>query len=603
MSGRVLLGLVAALALGYTTDAAGADERAAPLSVPTDPLPSPEGLAGVDFAARVDAAATAFRARGYGDLPVLARALLGSDERGVDPRLAERATALAPASPGVAYEVARRLRRPLEGVRALGLVPGSFPAVVWMLAWGGAALGLGMLAAAGLLAALVFARTATLHGHALAHGLGARQPTAWPGVIAGVTALAALPLFGVGPAVVLAASAALGMTRLSLGEAAAVGALVTGAGLLLGEPLVDWARVASHPAHAPELMAAWRVERGPPLPGDFDELERALARAPDDLVRLALATAAKRAGDLARAEALSTSLSPGAAAPLRARAANFVGVAALARGDAPEAIAAFDRARRDEGSAAVLYNLSQAHGRALHLADQSSLFAAARSLDPDLVRRQTAHASLDIHEYLAESPIPVGAYLRRALAPAPEAEALALAVRRALLGPVLPDGGWLALPGLALLGLVLRRSGITRCPRCLRVACERCSGPAQGDECVRCARLFDPTVTIDARVRREQIDRDRRAQRWLARALGLVGAVLPGAAAILQGRVLRGSLALLVAGIAAAAWLAAPHAPAPAEVGRLAREAPASIAALLAAPLWLGAVAGSLRRAARGGAR
>jgi hypothetical protein len=601
--GRVLLGLVAALALGDPSASAAADERAAPLEVPTAPLPAPESLAGGDVAARVDAAAAAFRSRGYAELPVLARALLDADARGADASLAERATALAPTTPAIAYEVAWRFRRPLEGLRSLWLLSGSFPALVWLLTWGGVALGLGVLASAAAVAVLAFARTATLHGHALAHRLGERAPRAWPGALAWLSVLAALPLLDLGPAVVVAVAGSVSMTRLRVREAATVGTLIALVGLLLSKPLDEWARLASLPAHAPQLAAAWRVERGQPLPRDLRQLESAQSQARDDLVTLALATAAKRAGDLARTDELAASLGAGTPPALRARAANLLGISALARGDTRAAIDAFERADRGEASAAFLYNLSQAHGRALHLPEQTTTFAAAKSLDPELVSRQAGNAGVDVHRYLLESPAPVSAYLARAFVPAPEADALADSVRRALLGSIPTERGWLALPGLALLGLLLRRSGISRCPRCMRVACARCSGPAAGDECVRCARLFDTGGTVDARVRREQIDRDRRAQRWLGHGLAVAGALLPGSAAVLRGRMLRGALALLVASLAAAAWLAAPRAPVPAELGRLATDVPLGLAALLAAPLWLGALARSFRRSVRGGAR
>ncbi len=585
-----------ALALGLATHgiASAAEPAAEPLAVPRDALPTPESLAGEDAAGRIDAAARVLRARSYRELPVLARGMLALSD--VDPVAAERALALAPGTPAIAFEVGRRLGRPTQVARSLWLLGTTLPGVVWLVTWGGVTLCIGWLFVSVALVALAFARASTLLGHAGGHWLSGREPAAWPALLLCLALLGGLALLGVGPLLWLAAAGALVIAALPRREAATVATALLVAGALCGPGLTLWMRVATFPAREPGRLAAWRLERGQPLPGDLERIAGAAAQHPDDgVLRLALATAAKRAGDLDAVERALAGFEPSDPV-LRSRVATFAGTLALARGDVAVAIAAFERARQDEASAAVIYNLSQAHGRALNLSEQASLFATARALDPELVQEHGLARDASIHRYLAEQPLPLRTHLAGAWAPSREATRAERALRHAALGATLPDASWLALPVLALLALLLPRSAVRRCGRCLRLVCERCNDEPSSTTCLRCARLFVPTAVLDARVRREQIDRDRARQRWIGRGLALGSLVLPGAAHGFEGRLPRATAILLPTALGLGAWLAAPLVPTPSEVGALATALPAGVAVVLAGPVWLGSTLLALQR-------
>lgn len=578
--------LASLLALGVGS--AQADTATEALEVPRGPLPQPEESASGPLAERVRAATEVMRLHGYTELPVLAWSLLRAWRVSGDPALAEQALELAPGSPSVAFEVGWALRRPLSMLRAGFGLPATFPGAVWLLTWLGALVGIASLLGAACICALAFARTVALHGHAFGHLTALRDPAAWPGVLLAIAMLSALPVAGFGPAVVLAGAGMLAAMRLPLREAVALVGVLAAVGGLLGPPLEHWARMAALPGLERPLLGAWRLEYGQPVSEDLERVESARLRHPDDpVLRLALAAAWKRAGDLDRAEGLLRNFRAGGAAPLAARAANLEGIVHLARGEVPRAIRRFERARSSEESAPVLFNLSQAHGRALDLASQRELFAAARSLDPERVSRYTAYQGTNLHTYLMENPIPLLTYLRAGFEPSVEAAQLARAVRRVLLGAWYPELAWAALPGLGLLGLALRRRGLTRCDRCMRPICERCvPEEVTGTTCLRCARLFSASRELDARMRKREVQRDRRRQRRLARAIGLAGAVVPGAGRALEGHLATGFLGIGLTGFGIAAYLAALWVPVTPEVGRLGTVLPATAAAAVLVPLY-----------------
>lgn len=591
------IALALALATGW---AAGtrAEPAAEPLLVPTDALPTPEAAAGANPAARIEAAALAFRARGYRELPAMAQGVLALAP--ADVAAAERALALAPGTPSVAFEVGRRLGRPAEIARSLWLLPTTLPGVVWLATWAGAALGAGWLLATAVLAALAFARAATLLGHAGGHWISGREAPAWPALLVLLALLGGLAAVGVGPLLWLAVAGALAIAALPRREAATLATALALCGALLGPGLAYWTRVATFSVRAPARLAAWRLERGQPLPGDLDAIATASAADPaDGVLRLALATSAKRAGDFAGVERALAGFEP-TDPVLRARVASFAGTLALARGDAPGAIEAFERARRDDATAAAIYNLSQAHGRALDLAEQSSLFELAREIDPELVHEHGTSRDASIHVYLAENPLSLRTHLAGVWLPSTQARRVERMLRRAALGAGLPDPIWLALPSLALLALLLPRPAARRCGRCLRLWCDRCGGESGGVTCLRCTRLFVPAASVDARVRREQIERDRSRQRWLGRGLALGALVVPGAAHGFEGRLPRATAILLPTALGIGAWLCAPLAPVPPEVGALGVALPACVALALAGPVWVGSTLAALSRLALG---
>ncbi|NRA01838.1 MAG: hypothetical protein HRU00_04475 [Myxococcales bacterium] len=560
--GVFALWLVASL-----TPAPAGASQSDPLEVPRGPLPTPE-LQG-DPRIQLDAAAEAWRERGYRDLPVLAWASLAASEDGWDPVLLARAAEFAPDVPAIRLEVALRARSPQQALAGLRAISSDFPSLVWVLTLAGGVLGIAILASSGIFVAICFGRAVALLAHGLGHLSVVRIQPAWSGVLMLFTGLALLPLFGIGPLLVLAVGGVAAMVYLPRSTAALVAAGLALSGGLLGPPLERWGSLASAPARDAGSFAAWRAERGQPLPGDLERLEWALGQRPGDpLLSIGLASIWKRAGDLGRVLDVLADLDPAAATPVRARAENLRGIVWLARGQVERAVAAFEMAGAAEPSAVTLYNLSQAHGRALRLGEQTALYSRATELEPELIANYTRFSGTNVHRFLIDAPLPVTAYLAAALAPSDAGAAFASSVRQALLGVSIPDWGWMLLPGLAVLGLLLRRESLTLCSACLGQICARCTGGKSADRvCARCQRARTPDPETDAAVRAWQIGRIRSRQGHVRRALAGLALLLPGAAHVLEGRSLAGLARLLPTTLAAALCMLVLQAPMPSEIG------------------------------------
>ena len=569
-----------------------------PLEVPTGPLPEPEGAAALPAADRVLAAAAVLRERGYHELPVLAWALLDAARAQKQDALAERAVELAPGTPGVRFEAARLTGNPLEVVAAVRALGSDLPGLLWLLALAGfsALAGLLVLGVGVSLAAAL--RGLPLHGHALGHHIASQDPPAWPGVLLGLAGLSALPLFGVGPIVLAAAAGALGALRLPRGQTVGVGLALIALGAALGPGLERLTPALLVGGRQSALIGAWRIDRGQALPGDLERVERASAREPDDaLLRFALATDWKRRGELARVDQAMGEPPATAEPALRAAAFNLRGIARLAEGDIAAAIPAFERARSAQESAPVMFNLSQAYGRALRLSEQESAFASASELDDEIVTQYLAAEGASVHSVLIQPPLPLRLYVARALAPSSESAALARELRERTLGPLERDLFWLVLPGLGVLAFLARRTSVKRCSRCERPLCERCSREAmKTGTCKRCVRLFVKREHTDPRLRKLQLDLDRRRHRHAQLRLALAGLVLPGSADLFDGRWGRGMACLLALGFGLGLLRAPELLPLPWELGGLGSLAPLAAGIAILSPLYALGLAQSLGR-------
>jgi tetratricopeptide (TPR) repeat protein len=583
------------------THGARADEdvrRADPLQVPSGPLPEPEAAAAVSSSERVLAAAAVLRDRGYDDLPVLAWALLDAARAQQQAELVDRAVELAPSSPGVRFEAGRITGHPLEFLASVAALARDLPGLLWLSALAGAVLLGGLLVLMLGVCTAAALRGLPLHGHALGHRMTAQDPPAWPGALLCVGLLCGLPLFGVGPIGLLAAAGALGALRLPRGQASGVALALIALGAAIGPGLDRAAPALVAVGRESALVGAWRIDRGQSLPGDLTRIERASARHPDDeLFRLALAVDQKRHGQLERASDLVgdavSSDDPG----VRAAALTLRGIASLASGDLDAAIPAFEHARSADESAPVMFNLSQAYGRALRLSEQESAFQVASALDQDLVSRYLSANGANVHTVLIQAPIPLPVYLVRALAPSPESAALAREVREHLLGPVERDRAWLALPILGALAFLLRRNSVTRCSRCERPLCAKCSREAmKAGTCKRCVRLFVKHERTDPRLRKVQLDLDRRRQRRSQLKLAAASLFVPGFADLLDGRFTRGMIALFALGTGLALLQAPDVLPLPWELGSLGLVAPPVLGLALVAPLYAIGFVQALRR-------
>ena len=550
---------------------AGNELHAEPLVVPRG-LPTAATTTGASSVERIEGVVQALHERGFEELPVVAWAMLDVGRREQTAPAVERAAELAVSTPSLQFEVALELRSAAHLARALRAVPGSFPGLIWLLSVGGAVAGCGLLIAGALLMALAFARTATLNGHLLGHLITAQDPPSWPGVLIILSALALLPLAGAGPALVVAAAGAIAGPRLGRGEVLAPAVLLVVAGLLLGPVLDAWSRIGALVGRDPALVSAWRLENAQPLAGDRERLAGVVeARRDDLLLRVVLAKTWLRSGDLSRVDALLRELPSAAEPALLARAETLRGTVAVARGDLQTGIAAFEAARATEESAAVLYTLAQAHGRAVRLMERASLFETARALDPDLISKYTAFAGSNVHHYLIQDPVPLSIYLERAFQVSAESRAMVRSVRAWAFGPRTPGGVWMLLPLAGLAGPLLRRGTIWRCGRCSRAVCRRCDSSERATEttCGRCARLFARDGRSDPRLRRQVLDLEKRQRRLTAAALAGVALVAPGVSRILEGRMLGGAVALVMLTLGWTFALAPQVLAAPFELGEL----------------------------------
>jgi hypothetical protein len=114
--------------------------------------------------------------------------------------------------------------------------------------------------------------------------------------------------------------------------------------------------------------------------------------------------------------------------------------------------------------------------------------------------------------------------------------------------------------------------------------------------CSRCASLFSQSETLDARMRRQQILRDRRRLRQTSLGLAASGLALPGTARMFEGRLASGWLQLFLGALGVALFLTRNLAAVPAEVGALGSVLPMVAAASLVVPVYLITLSGSLRR-------
>ena len=312
-----------------------------------------------------------------------------------------------------------------------------------------------------------------------------------------------------------------------------------------------------------------------------------------------LATDWKRRGDLARVHEVLGDPSTTSEPKLRAAAFNLRGIARLAEGNLAEAVPAFERARAADESAAVMFNLSQAYGRALLLKDQEEAFAAASSLDDRLVNRYLSADGASLHSVLIQAPLSLTLFLVRALEPSAESRSLASQLRERLLGPLERDRLWLGLPALGALAFLLRRNTVTRCSRCKRPLCARCSREAMAaGTCSRCVRLFVKREHTDPRMRKQQLDIDRRRERLAQVRLAAGALLLPGSADVVEGRWLRGMAMLFALGLGLGLLRAPEILPLPWELGGLGEVAPYAAALLLVAPLYAFGLLQSLGRLA-----
>lgn len=310
------------------------------------------------------------------------------------------------------------------------------------------------------------------------------------------------------------------------------------------------ARVVADPVPS----SAYAAAQGVPAAQDLERLGHAAAERP--MAALALSLTEMRRGQLADATAhLLPHLDASRDPALLNHAANL----ALLRGDDERAIELYERAARFTVSPEVLFNLSQAYGRAIQLGEQEATLARAQALDPDGVTALMVGQE-DLPRGVVDLPLETAALLDDLQAPpAPGVPGHALAPGR--LG-----SPWVCLSLFLTAGAVglllprrFRRS--TTCSRCGVRRCPRCDRPGGGDGlCGACSRLTHSPETTDPGLRSARLEQLRRRQRQLGRVHAAASLVVPGTAGLIGRRPFLGLLGVVAfAGFVtlwrAASWL------------------------------------------------
>lgn len=312
----------------------------------------------------------------------------------------------------------------------------------------------------------------------------------------------------------------------------------------------------------PVLAAALVTSHGGAMPSDVARLQ---AADPDDALAVrAMAEHAYRIDNLGVADARYQQLL--ALSPEDAAANNNAANVRLNLGHIEAALSLYGESIEAIESPVVLYNLSQAYGRAFQVEDLAASLSLAQQLDPATVAELTALQGTEAKGFVVNLPLTSAQVWRRVLSTREGDEdrfasrgADVAAEFRSVFAP-----GWLgADAGLAagvLLGSVLlgslvgwRIDASGFCGRCGRRVCPRCDQEYQGDEvCWQCRRLFGQTENTDRSQRIERINELRRREARIEKTATATSVLIPGAAGFLAGRPARGLVGALCFALAAA---------------------------------------------------
>lgn len=501
---------------------------------------------GDELSARVWWTRRAAFERGVWNVDGAARALLATP--GVPLQHAEAAVSLAPDLPAAHMEWARASwlagESPLAALRSVAAALMAFPrhpeAALW-LAGSMLALLAAALVAGGLLSIIIASVFALPHAaHDFGDGISRSMPAF--GRAAFLATLLLVPvalgegLLGLGAAM-LAVAAIYGSRRQSLALAIAAIAVVAGA-----YPVADLAgRSLSALPGDPIARAALATSRGLVSPEDAARL--AAAPESDQLAQQALARLERRNGNLGRADAIYQKLLE--ASPNDRVLLTNAGNVRLHLGHMESAFDLYKRALEHNDSAIVLFNLSQAYGRAFQVENLAQAFELAQTANGDLVAELTRLQGTQPEGFVVDLPLPVRDVLARVFLAA-DGTRWAAEFR----APFAP--GWMgrspihaALPLCAalLLGVgVGSRLNVSRwCVRCSGRVCPRChESEARGDVCGPCHKLFNQPELTDRELRVARIDALRERGARLEKLGAGVSIVIPGVAGVLGRRPLLG---------------------------------------------------------------
>ncbi len=284
----------------------------------------------------------------------------------------------------------------------------------------------------------------------------------------------------------------------------------------------------------PVAAAAVRAANDFAFPADLTRLEAASESVP--LARQALARRARRSGNLGAADGHYQALL--VAAPDDPVVANNAANVRLSLGHMESALELYRTSVELDASSVVLFNLSQAHGRAFQVEELATVLARAQELDPMQVAELTQLQGAEPEGFVVDLPLSQGLVWRRVLnsnAGADVADELRAPLAPGLLGssPWLAGVGALLAIGVgSLAGMRLRPSVI--CTRCGRRMCPRCHGALKRqDLCEGCVSLFRQPETTDRDLRLARVEALRVREERLNRAATIVSLLIPGSAGLL----------------------------------------------------------------------
>ncbi len=322
-------------------------------------------------------------------------------------------------------------------------------------------------------------------------------------------------------------------------------------------PLMDAsARARAAMAGDPLVLAAHATEHGFPSASELARVTYAGESEP--FAARALALRAKRVGDLEGSNARYSRLLAMQGADATPDLLNNAAGVALDSDQVDEAIRLYETASKREPSPAVLFNLSQAYGKAIRLDEQGLALAEAQSIDPAEVARLTGEFGATALGLVADIALPAD-LAEASLARAGEGERLAR-LERARVAP-----GWLGSGlvhasaafaialgmGLALGMLLSRRVG------------------ENGDDYDAIARILQEKGG-DSSTRMQRLGQIRERQALIDRARGLATLVIPGAAGVIRGRPILGWIgATLFSLTACLVWMDTTLLPDPLALGAL----------------------------------
>jgi hypothetical protein len=305
--------------------------------------------------------------------------------------------------------------------------------------------------------------------------------------------------------------------------------------------------------------AALATSRGLVSPEDVARLEAAPSN--DALAQQALARLARREGNLGRADALYQGLltrHPDDVV-LLTNAANV----RLHLGHMESAFELYERAIDVEPSALLLFNLSQAYGRAFQVDNLTRALSLAQAENGDLVAELTRLQGSQPESFVVDLPLSTRELLARVLG-ASDGRLWAAEFR----APFAP--GWMGsslLAGAAPFGLALllgvavagRLEASGWCVRCRSRVCPRCDegdeGQVRGDICGPCNKLFNQPELTDRELRVARIEALRERGARIDKLAAGVSIAIPGVAGVVGRRPLLGFWSAVCFCIALAALL------------------------------------------------